>query len=474
MAPPHRRKPRGCGPLAPVLAAIALAACRPSAGEAEAPGTAQSERGRDAAQLPAFEVGEEPATPNARGVPYERFYVTLDDAPVRGPADAPVTIVMFSDFECPYCERAHETMKLLTSEYPRDVRIAYKAYPLDFHSNALVAAMAARSAQQQGKFWEFHDLLYSQRGIEQSQLEAYARRVDMDVKALRRDLESLEYAPPVRRDMRQARKLGVRSTPTFFINGRELKGAKPVAIFREIVEEEIALAKKWRADDVPADRIYEHAIADGYRKVQYTQRRGLDPDQVFPVPIGDSPQRGPQTAPVTIVEFGDFECPFCARGNATVEELLQRYKGKIRMVYKHNPLPFHSHAFLAARASMAAHDQGKFWAYHDALYEQRAEFDEDDLFRLARKLKLDQREFRKAMESTRHDARIVQDQQLALLLGATGTPAYFVNGRPIEGAMPLLQFRLLVEEELDRAERALARGVEPSALYETLINEPLE
>jgi protein-disulfide isomerase len=465
-ARPHRRDGASA-----ILALLVFAwGCR----TAEIPQAATPPEARegDAARLPDFDVeGSE----QAASTEIERFKVPLGDAPVRGPKDAPVTIVMFTDFECPFCQRGHETLGRLHEHYPDKLRVAYKAYPLDIHSNALLAAMAARTAQAQGKFWKFHDLLYGQRGLEYPQLMAYAEKAGLDLEQLKRDLHSLEYGPEVQRDMRQARKLGVTSTPTFFINGRQISGAKPIEDFVQIIDEELALTKQWIAQGVAAGRIYEHATKEGFAEVVYSKPgRGLDPDRVFPVPIGDSPTQGPDTAPVTIVMFGDFECPFCARGHKTIETLHEAYKDRLRLVYKHNPLSFHSHAFVAARAAEAARVQGKFWKFHDALYELDADFDEDDLVRLAKKVGLNTQKFFKAMNGTELDSRIERDLGLAMSLGVTGTPAYFVNGRPIEGAQPELQFRLLIEEELERAAQARQRGIAPEAMYETLSHQPLE
>jgi protein-disulfide isomerase len=452
--------------LAPALvAAAALGACR---SPALVPAHSQG-RGEDADTLGGFDAGLDP---ERSGI--ERFHVPLGDSPTRGPADAPITVVMFSDFECPFCQRGHETVLELERRYSGKVRIAYKAYPLDMHSHALLAAMAARSAQDQGRFWEFHDQLFSQRGLDLPRLIAYAREAGLDLERMRSELESLEHAPEVRRDIRLARRLGVDSTPTFFINGRELSGAQPIEAFEEIVEEELELAEGWLRGGVAPEGLYEHAISEGYRKVVYTEgRRGLDPDAVFEVPIGDSPVRGPADAPITIVAFGDFQCPFCVRGSATMEAVRERYADRVRVVYKHFPLSFHSHAFLAARAAEAAKAQGKFWAFHDALYAEGAQFDEDTLRSIAKRIGLDMKAFDKAMTNLELDRAIDRDQRLAATLGVTGTPAFFVNGRPLEGAQPELQFRMLVEEELERAAAAVARGVEPGKLYETLTHEPL-
>ena len=449
-------------------AAIVAAACQRPAATTEVP---DASRAVDAKALPAsFDYGLE----DTDSAEPERFYVEVGDAPTQGPEHAAITIVMFSDFECPFCIQGLQTVQTLFERYPGKIRFAYKAFPLDMHPNALLAAMAARTAQAQGKFWPFHNLLFSQRGIDPQRVFAYAEQAGLDVPSLIKDLDALEFGPEVSRDMRQARRLGVRSTPTFFINGREISGAKPIAEFEGLIDEELELVESWLQAGTPLKDVYAKAIEDGYRKVEFTRRRGLDPDKVFVVPIADSPRRGPDTAPVTIVAFGDFECPFCVKGHETLKSLEKAYGEKLRFVYKHNPLPFHSHAYVAARAAVAAQGQGKFWAFHDALYDEQADFEAEDLSRIAKRVGLDSRRFRKAMNSTKLDAPIQADLALAAALGVTGTPAFFINGRPIEGAVPELQFRLLIEEELDRAAKAREAGVSPEKLYDTLTHQALD
>ncbi len=187
------------------------------------------------------------------------------------------------------------------------------------------------------------------------------------------------------------------------------------------------------------------------------------------MPIDGSPQRGPATAPVTIVEFGDFECGFCARGHETLQKLRSRYGDKVRVVFKHYPLSFHSHAFMAARAVMAAEAEGKFWEFHDRLYQTRAKFSEETLVDIARDLGLNLKKFKARLHSAEYDAKILADQQLGAALGIRGTPAYFVNGRALDGAVPELEFRLAIQEELARAENLLRDGVNPANLYERLL-----
>jgi protein-disulfide isomerase len=456
----------------PLLLALPLLLACPRGGGTKPPEGGDDggqTRVEDARALPSFApAGERPGP-----LEIERYYVPLLDAPARGPANAAVTVVMFSDFECPYCQTGHEILGALRVRYPGAVRVAYKAFPLDMHPHALLAAMAARSAQTQGKFWGFHDLLFSQRGLDFDTVLEHATTAGLDVPALRRDLDALAHGPAVSRDLRLGRRLGVSSTPTFFINGRMLTGAQPLEEFEALVEEELRLAEQWLGQGVPPEQLYEHAIRDGYRKVVYTDDRRADPDAVVPVPLGASPRLGPDDAPVTIVVFGDFECGYCVRGNTTMEALRERYGSRLRLVYKHSPLAFHSHAFVAARASVAAQAQGKFWAFHDALYARRAKFDDDEIQTIAKEVGLDMKKFRKAMESLELDRAIEQDLSLAMSLGVSGTPAYFVNGRAVSGAQPELVFRLMIEEELERAAAATARGVAAGELYEALTHTPL-
>lgn len=448
---------------------LGVLGCQPkgaSAGPVPPPPQARAD---DVDRLPAFAADE----PIAAGP--ERYYVELGDAPSRGPADAPITIVMFSDFECPYCARGHEIVQQLERRHGDDLRLVYKAFPLDMHPHALVVAMAARSAQAQGKFWAFHDLLMVQDGLDPERVLELARRAKLDTRRLLRDIESFEYAAEVRRDLRQGRRLGLSSTPTFFINGRIVTGAKPVEDFEAIIADELERAQRWQREGIPRASIYEHAIADGWRKVEYAGGRAeLDPDGVYVVPLGTSPSKGPLHAPITIVAFEDFECGFCVRGNATLRELQTLYGDAVRIVFKHNPLQFHSHAFIAARASLAADAQGKFWAYHDRLYELDAKLGNADFVAIAREVGLDVEAFERAMRGTALDSRIEEDIELAMSLGVNGTPAYFVNGRPLEGAVPLLTFRLLVEEELERAQTLLQQGVAPERLYHELTHRPLD
>jgi protein-disulfide isomerase len=161
--------------------------------------------------------------------------------------------------------------------------------------------------------------------------------------------------------------------------------------------------------------------------------------------VRTSPARGSPQAPVTLVEFSDFQCPFCARAAQTVQALQQHYGDRLRVVYKNAPLPFHAHAREAAAAALAAQEQGKFWEYHDLIFSHPGALDRAALESYATALNLD---LRQALDSGRFEAAIDADQEQARQAGVQGTPAFFVNGRRIVGAQPLQIFTGAIDEEL--------------------------
>jgi predicted DsbA family dithiol-disulfide isomerase len=161
--------------------------------------------------------------------------------PSRGPEDAKVTIVEFSDFQCPYCQRVTPTIDAITERYPNDVRIVYRNFPLRSHSRAQPAAEAALCADEQGKFWPYHDLLFANpRALEDANLVAYAETAGLDKEAFSACYDTRRFAAQVNRDAAEGRAAGVTGTPAFFVNGVMLSGAKPPEAFFEIIEAELA------------------------------------------------------------------------------------------------------------------------------------------------------------------------------------------------------------------------------------------
>jgi protein-disulfide isomerase len=176
---------------------------------------------------------------------------------------------------------------------------------------------------------------------------------------------------------------------------------------------------------------------------------------------GSSPARGPAQAPVTIVEFTDYECPFCKKVNDTMLTLEKLYGNKLRFVFKQAPLPFHPHARLAAAAVLAANEQGKFWEYRTLLYAGETVPDRQGLERYASQLGLDLPKFRAALDKEKFEPQIKNDFA-EMTENSTkdangkpkyGTPLFFINGRPLVGAQPVENFVSLIDEELAAQDR---------------------
>ncbi len=170
-----------------------------------------------------------------------RIEVSVDDDPVLGKDSAPITIVAFSDYECPYCSRAEETVKKVLSSYEGQVRVVFRDYPLDFHKNAAKAAEAAGCAHEQGKFSAMHDKLFqNQRALGKEQLVGYAEQIGLEMGEFNECLDSGRRASEVQADFEDGSAVGVNGTPAFFINGRLLSGAQPFEAFAAVIDEELA------------------------------------------------------------------------------------------------------------------------------------------------------------------------------------------------------------------------------------------
>lgn len=197
-------------------------------------------------------------------------------------------------------------------------------------------------------------------------------------------------------------------------------------------------------------------------------------------PLGQAavPARGAGDADVVIVEFADFQCPYCARSHDTLAQLEREFHGRMRLEFRHMPLESHHAAMPAAEAAVEAQEQGKFWAFYDAAYADvdppvlprltkgRAEID-----RIARQIGLDQKRYQQAMADHRHRARIDADVAFAKSAGVDGTPTFFFNGRRLVGAQPIDRFRAAFEGELARARTLRAAGFSGTALHDALVSQ---
>jgi protein-disulfide isomerase len=181
-------------------------------------------------------------------------HVEAGNAPRLGPENAPVQIIEFADYECPYCQEVNEDLNRLREQFPNQVSLVYKDFPLPMHPLAAKAAQAARCAGAQGKFWEYHDSLFQTKKIQMSQLKEEARALKLDTARFDQCLDNGEQSAPVKKDSQEGQRLGLQGTPSFFINGHFMSGAIGYTKLRETVMQELGptLAKKQRAALAPS------------------------------------------------------------------------------------------------------------------------------------------------------------------------------------------------------------------------------
>jgi protein-disulfide isomerase len=387
------------------------------------------------------------------------YRLDLGKAFVKGPKDALVTIVQFSDFQCPFCSRVEPTIAQVMKEYEGKVRVAWKDNPLPFHPNALPAAIAARAAGEQGRFWDMHDRLFAnQQNLDRATYEKYATELKLDLPRFKAALDGEKHKDEIVADQAQAAKMGAGGTPAFFINGVFLSGAQPFPAFKAVIDAELTKAQALVAKGTPKAKVYDAIMktakaelppAPAAPAAAAAEPPGPEQDtKVWKVDPGDSPARGPKNAPVTLVLFSDFQCPYCKRVEPTITQLEKEYAGKIRVVWKNMPLEFHQNAKPAASAALAAGEQGKFWEMHDKLFENQTALDRASLDKYASELGLDVARFKAALDSDKFAAKINAEMKEAAAVEVNGTPATFVNGRKIGGAYPYETFKKLVDQEL--------------------------
>jgi protein-disulfide isomerase len=414
-----------------------------------------------------------PAGTGPSGAAADSALVPVGASPWRGASPAKVTLVVFSDFQCPFCARLAPTLEALERANPGTLRIVFKHNPLPFHRDAFLAAEASLAAAAQGKFWDFHDkLMANQRHLQRTDLERYAQELGLDLHSFRRDLDARVHRTAVDEDMALARRLGARGTPTSILNGRVLVGARPASAFQAVIDEEVREADQRLAEGVAPEHLYAE-ITRG-RKIALPPassgraHRPLAPSKrVHAVPVSDRDScKGPQDALVTLVGFLGFQCPYSWRSTATVDSLLRDYAGKLRFCVKHHPLPFHRHGRDAATAALEAQAQGKFWAYHDLLFQNQRALERSDLLDYARRAGLDAARVASAIDADLHAARLAEDEALTKRVGVRGTPTFFVNGRRLVGARPADAFKPLIDEELKKALALVKSGVPAARVYE--------
>ena len=378
---------------------------------------------------------EEPAGPAVAPTPATIQYDTA--AATLGDPNAPVTIVEYTDYQCPYCSRhVAETMPVMIQDFIDTGRVYYilKDFPLDqIHPDARSASAAARCAGEQNAYWEMHDAIFAEQN-EWSGLgtgtTAYfgdlAVSLGLDGDALTSCMSSGKYDDVVQANLDEGLALGMTGTPSFFVNGFPLVGARPIEHF-----------------ELAVSYAEEGTLADAY--VQSAPEPTPTPSGPVDVPEGDAFVIGDPDAPVTIVEYTDFQCPYCGRHfEQTFPQIKENFidTGVVRYVFKDFPLTnIHPQATAASEAARCAGDQGEYLAMHNLLFDTQGEWsgrsDANNLFiSYAGNLGLDSDTFGECLNSGKYTAAVEADVIEGSQLGVRGTPAFFLNGYFVSGAQP--------------------------------------
>jgi protein-disulfide isomerase len=353
--------------------------------------------------------------------PKSAAQTTAGMAPVRGPATASVVLLVFSDLSCTTCDGLEPALKAIRDQFPQDVQIILKHNPDPADQRARLAHEATVEAGRQGKFWEMYDLIAANpTRLDAKDLTGYAKTLGLDAGAFADALRAHTHRAVIERDILEAKAVGASGTLTLFINGRRGNGVPPVAALSNLIKNLVA-------------------GGDG---------SGPPPVTAGTLDLSGAPIRGAVDAPVTIVEFSDFQCGFCFRVNPTLLQLLDRYQGKVRVVFKHSPIEGHTAAPLAHRAAFAAQQQGKFWEMHDRIFANQRAMERESLIAHASALGLDLAKFTADLDSPRAQAVLDRDQAEAEKVGVDGTPTFFVNGTPLVGAQPIETFAAAIDKAL--------------------------
>ncbi|MGZ3449544.1 MAG: DsbA family protein [Polyangiales bacterium] len=429
--------------------------------------------------------GEETATADkggAQGGTWKqdaKVPVSSDD-PAMGAKNAPVTVVIFSDYQCPFCSRVEPTLKQLKDSYGDKVRFVWKDLPLDFHKNALPAATAARVAflaKGHEAFWKVHDKMFQNQ--QQLSDENYAKWLaEVGVDKAQFDKLKGQAETQVKANADLAKTLGIQGTPNFLIDGEPLTGAQPVDKFKTVIDAHLKKAQELKGKGTPDAELYA-ALVNTYFKQAPT--KGNDEDEkeppedtsVWAVNIGHSPVKGPKDARATIVVFSDFQCPFCKRIEPTFAQIEKEYGNKVRFVWKNQPLTFHNRAPATANAAWEVYKQKGaegFWKMHDALFASQPKLEDADIEAAAKTIPgVDVAKVMDAVKTLKWKDEIGQDVAQAEDLKVQGTPHSFVNGRVVNGAVPFEKFKKVIDEEIAKAEAKIKGGTAPDQVYEATI-----
>lgn len=393
------------------------------------------------------------ADARARLAAYPLHRVPIGDAPVRGPLDAPITIVAFTDFECPYCARAVTILEAVRGRYGDQLRIVLRHNPLPYHEHAERAHAAAEEARAQRgdeAFWAMHDRLFAFRDLSSEKLLQHARALDLDLERFELALEDGRHRARLDADLALGRTFGVSGTPTFFINGRKLTGAKPPEAFAALIDPLLVEARDRLAAGTPPGALYDALTADGATEAIEAPR---GPRRVEPPRVPEhAPRRGAADPELVVQIFGDFECPYCQRLVPLLDRLESDFP-EVQIVWRHFPLTQHEGGRIASEVGAAIHLQrgdAGFWAFHDALFAAGRPLNRERILAVAGAIDgVTLGPVRAALDERSHRLEVARDVEAGRRVGVRSTPTILVGDRLIRGARSYLDLEEAVDLALD-------------------------
>ena len=474
-------KPRHAGPARAwiVLSMLVLSLLIFSACASPFAGTTSAVPAEESTQEAVAETPTEEPAAEAEADPEQEVYngipvgFTADGLPYRGNPDAPITVYEFSDFHCPFCARhATQTEPAITEAYVRtgEVRFVFREFPLvELHPLAPVAHNATLCVADQGAalYWAMHDQTFrtqQQGSSTPNPLQFYrdlAESIGADMDAYDACIEANEKAAIIAQGLEDGRTIGFTGTPSFqFVNeatgeSYTLVGAQPYDVFAQWMDTLLA-------GGAPADPAAQQQQPEPQGIPFWATAEGLAPDPDRPgYTVAGDQYRGNLDAPVVVVEYSDFQCPYCRRHTLDTQPVLDEQfveTGDILWVFKHFPLSIHPQAPLAGAAAECAAEQGAFWEMHEALFEQTEAWGVSDpvpgLTQLAEEIGLDMDQFSTCLADPTMLERVDSDQADGAPF-VQGTPTFIVlyggQGRIIPGALPLEQFAPALQQMMDEA-----------------------
>lgn len=363
--------------------------------------------------------------------------------PVKGNAkNALVTVVVFSNVQTASNTKVAQAInKLLTADKKKHVRVIFKHKVHNRYKNARMAHKGLLAAHQQRKFWALYEDLSSNlyKWSRSKDLEGYlktrASKLGLNADQFQNDLQNPTLLGDLNEDQTLAKRLKANATTTIFVNGVKLASTQELD---STVADQIKLAKTVKKKQkLKGERLYRAMItANKQRHVAFHAKQSEQAQKALIKAIKTAPQKGTSKAKVTIVEFTALQCAYCAKSNEALRKMLTQYKGKVRIVSLHRPLPFHARGTDAALAAIAAQKQGKFWEMQALIYQNVRRLNEPEIFlELAGQLKLNTKKFQADMDSAAAKKRLQDDLNLAQALSVRGAPVYFFNGKMVTGAI---------------------------------------